>query len=157
MNSQPIVVLDACVLYPATLRNLLMWLAVNDLFIPKWSEQIHDEWIRNVLANRPDLKRSQLKRTRQLMDQHAGDCLVVDFEKHINSLKLPDADDRHVLATGIESGAEAIVTWNLSDFPTDVIGKFNIEVVTPDAFLLHLIKSDESLVIASMKEHWNSL
>ena len=113
--------------------------------------------MRNVLANRPDLKRSQLERTRQLMDQHAGDCLVVDYEKHIPNLELPDADDRHVLAAAIESSSEAIVTWNLSDFPSEVVGKFNIEVIAPDDFLLRLIESDESLVIVSMKEHRDSL
>lgn len=46
---------DACVLYPAPLRDLLMSLAIEDIFRAKWTEQIHDEWIRNVLRNRPDL------------------------------------------------------------------------------------------------------
>jgi len=59
---------DSCVLYPAPLRDLLMWLALTDLFNAKWTDEIHDEWIRNVLADRPDLKPEQLERTRQLMN-----------------------------------------------------------------------------------------
>lgn len=91
----PTVLLDACVLYPAGLRNLLMWLAVHDLIRPKWSEQIHDEWMCSVLRDRPDLSREQLMRTRKLMDQHAGDCLVTGQDRHIETLDLPDSDDRH--------------------------------------------------------------
>ncbi len=58
---------DACVLYPAPLRDLLMHLALTDLFRAKWTDAIHDEWIRSVLENRPDLTREQLERTRALM------------------------------------------------------------------------------------------
>lgn len=104
MADCPIVVLDACVLYPAGLRSLMMWLAVHGLIRPKWSEQIHEEWMRNVLKDRPDLTRTQLERTRRLMDEHGSDCLVTGHEQHIASLTLPDMDDRHVVAAGIEAG-----------------------------------------------------
>lgn len=70
-------VYDACVLYPAPLRDLLMHLALTDLYRACWSDRIHDEWTRNVLANRPDLTPSQLNRTRQLMNAHVRDSLVV--------------------------------------------------------------------------------
>jgi hypothetical protein len=56
-----IVVYDACVLYPAPLRDLLMHLAMTGLYQAKWTDEIHDEWIRNVLADRSDLKRTQLE------------------------------------------------------------------------------------------------
>jgi hypothetical protein len=70
------VVYDACVLYPAPLRDLLMRLALTDLFRARWTEDIHEEWIRNVLANRPDLTREQLDRTRTLMNENVRDCVV---------------------------------------------------------------------------------
>ena len=92
---------DACVLYPAPLRDLLMHLAMTDLYHAKWTNDIHDEWIRNVLANRPDLKRSQLERTRELMNKYVRDCLVEKYEHLILSLRLPDLNDRHVLAAAI--------------------------------------------------------
>lgn len=63
------VILDACALYPAPLRDFLMELAAGGLFRAKWTDQIHDEWIRNVLKNREDLTPEQLLRTKQLMNQ----------------------------------------------------------------------------------------
>ena len=94
----PIVLYDACVLYPAPLRDLLMRLALTDLFQARWTDQIHDEWTRNVLANRPELTAESLARCRRLMDEHVPDCLVTGYESLIPTLSLPDPDDRHVLA-----------------------------------------------------------
>ena len=70
------VLYDACVLYPAPLRDLLLRLALTDLYRARWSEAIHEEWIRAVLRNRPDLSRQQLERTRALMNAHVRDALV---------------------------------------------------------------------------------
>jgi hypothetical protein len=100
-----IVLYDACVLYPAPLRDLLMHLALTDLFRAKWINSIHEEWIRNVLAKRPDLQSAQLYRTRDLMNAHVRDCLVSGYEDLIPALSLPDQNDRHVLAAAIASGA----------------------------------------------------
>lgn len=107
---------DSCVLYPAPLRDLLMWLGLSDLFRPRWSNEIHEEWIRNVLKDRPDLTREQLERTRDLMNANVRDCLVTGYEPLIDGLTLPDPDDRHVLAAAIRASADVIVTFNLKDF-----------------------------------------
>jgi predicted nucleic acid-binding protein len=157
MSDCPIVVLDACVLYPAGLRSLMMWLAVHGLIRPKWSEQIHEEWMRNLLKDRPDLTPGQLERTRRLMDEHGGDCLVTDYERHITGLTLPDMDDRHVVAAGIEAGADAIITWNLGDFPTVVIEAYGIEVRTPDQLICALLDASATEVLAAMRQHRMSL
>ena len=150
----PIVVLDACVLYPAGLRSLMMWLAVHDLIRPKWTEQIHDEWMRNVLKDRQDLTLEKLERTRRLMDEHAGDCLVSGHETHITSLVLPDPNDRHVLAAAIEVKSDGIITWNLSDFPADIVGQFGIDVQTPDQLVADLLEGNGSAVIAAINSRW---
>jgi hypothetical protein len=63
METQFTVLFDACVLYPAPLRDLLIELASNGMFRGRWTDRIHDEWIRNLLKNRPDLTRGQLERT----------------------------------------------------------------------------------------------
>ena len=110
-----------------------------------------------ILRERPDLKLEQLQRTRQLMDKHAGDCLVTGFEKHIPDLILPDADDRHVLAAAIESGAGAVVTWNLSDFPESTLEPFGIELWTPDQLISQLIEEETEQMLAIMREHRASL
>lgn len=86
------VVYDACVLYPAPLRDFLMHLALTDLFRAKWTQEIHDEWKRNVLKDRADLKPEQIERTQRLMDQAVRDCLVTDYEALTSSVNLPDPD-----------------------------------------------------------------
>jgi predicted nucleic acid-binding protein len=108
---------DACILYPAPLRDLLMQLAVSHLFSAKWTNEIHEEWMRNLLENRPDLRREQLERTRNLMNAHVQDCLVTGYEELIPVLTLPDPKDRHMLAAAIRSGSNVIVTFNLKHFP----------------------------------------
>src|SRR5947209_8316691 len=94
-----------------------MHLALIGLFRAKWSADIHEEWMSNLLNNRPDLTRLQLERTRTLMDKHAVDALVTGYEDLIPGLQLPDPDDRHVMAAAIRGRADVIVTMNLRDFP----------------------------------------
>src|SRR4051794_12566422 len=94
-------VYDANVLYPAPLRDFLMHLALTDLFKARWTNDIHDEWIRNVLKDRPDLTLEQLTRTKELMNAHARDCVVEGYRELIPALELSDPDDRHVLAAAI--------------------------------------------------------
>lgn len=67
--AKPTVILDACVLYRAPLRDLLLWLAVTGLYRPRWTETIHQEWVENLLDARPELARARLERTRDLMNQ----------------------------------------------------------------------------------------
>lgn len=110
-------VYDACVLYPAPLRDFLMWLALSGRFRARWSLEIHNEWKRNLLKNRPDLTTEQLDRTSDLMDQAIPDACVSGYEKLIEGLTLPDIDDRHVLAAAIRCNASVIVTFNQKDFP----------------------------------------
>ena len=115
--SQLVVLYDACVLYSAPLRDLLMQLALSDLFRAKWSNHIHEEWIKAVLKNKPHITREKINHVRDLMDRHVRDCKVSDYEAIIPSLNLPDQNDRHVLAAAIKSSASVIVTYNLKDFP----------------------------------------
>jgi predicted nucleic acid-binding protein len=121
-----IVIFDACVLYPAPLRDFLMHLALMDLFRAKWTQQIHEEWISNLLKNRKDLTREKLERTKALMNEAAQECLVENYETLIPGLKLPDPDDRHVLAAAIKGGAALIVTFNFEDFPNSTLKQYDI-------------------------------
>lgn len=149
--SKVLVLYDACVLYSAPLRDLLMHLAMTDLYQAKWTDDIHDEWMRNVLANRPDLKRSQLERTRELMNSHVRDCLIEGYEHLIPSLKLPDPDDRHVVAAAIYSSTSIILTYNLKDFPKKLLSPYEIDVQHPDAFLSHLIDLGPDIICNAIK------
>jgi predicted nucleic acid-binding protein len=148
---------DANVLYPAELRNLLMHLALIGLFRAKWSADVHEEWISNLLKKRPGLTRDKLERTRMSMDKHAVDALVTDYEEPIPGLQLPDPDDRHVLAAAIRGHADVIVTMNLRDFPSDILGPFGIEVQHPDEFVVHLLDLAPGAVAAAAQNHRQSL
>lgn len=149
--------LDANVLYPAGLRNLLMRLAVRGLFRPKWSEQVHEEWMAAVREDFPDITRPQLERTRKLMDLHAEDSLVTGYEDLIDGLELPDPDDRHVLAAAIRSNADVIVTRNLRDFPDERLRPYWIEAQHPDVFVMHLFDLMPGAVVGAAREHRESL
>jgi hypothetical protein len=151
------VVFDSCVLYPAPLRDLLMHVAVTDLFRVKWTEEIHVEWNRGVLRDRPDLTEEQLHRTRDLMNSHVRDCLVRGYESLIPGLTLPDPDDRHVLAAAIRTGAHLIVTFNLKDFPADALTPYGIEAQHPDEFLRFQLGLAANIVCAAAKRHRASL
>lgn len=149
--TQPTVVYDACVLYPAALRDFLMHLAVTNLFRARWTDMIHDEWIRNVLKDRPDLEARQLVRTRQLMDANVLDCLVTEYESLIPSLALPDENDRHVLAAAIRCGADSIVTFNVKDFPKSSLEPYGIVAIHPDQFVLSRMVLAPSIVCSAAK------
>ena len=155
--SQLIVVYDACVLYPAPLRDLLMWLALSDLFQAKWTDRIHQEWISNVLKDRPDLTLNQLNRTKNLMNFHVRDALVNNYEDLIPSLTLPDPNDRHILATAVKAKASLIITFNLKDFRFSILRNYQVEAITPDDFILELIDLDEKAIIQAATQHKNTL
>lgn len=152
-----VVVYDACVLYPAPLRDFLVRLATTGLFAARWSDQIHEEWTRNVRAKRPDLAMSQLERTRDLMNDAVPDCLVTGHERLVSALELPDPDDRHVLAAAIVAHAQMIVTFNLRDFPPEKLEPFGVEAIHPDRFIECQLDLREAAVIQAAKVQRQSL
>ncbi|SNY98610.1 PIN domain-containing protein [Halomonas sp. hl-4] len=157
MSSYYTVVYDACVLYPAPLRSFLIHLTITDLYRARWSRQIHEEWMRNLLAQRDDLSWEKLERVRELMDRHTRDAVVEGFESLIDGLTLPDPNDRHVLACAIHSGAEAIITFNLKDFPDAVLAQYDIRSIHPDEFLSDMLALSPGDVIQAAQRHRQSL
>ena len=152
MTSSRAVIYDACVLYPAPLRDLLLWLGLSGLFRARWTQQIQQEWQRIVLINRPSISAESLQRTEQLMNTAIPDALIDHYEDLIPSLDLPDADDRHVLAAALRGGASTIVTFNLKDFPPHVLGQFDIEAQHPDDFIDELIDLDLAGVLNAVRQ-----
>lgn len=139
-------------LYPAPLRDLLVELATGGrLYRAKWTDCIHDEWTGNVLQNRIDLKPEQIQRTRELMNRAVADCLVAGYENLLPLLDLPDPDDRHVLAAAIVSASDAIVTFNLKDFPKSTLDQYQIELLHPDDFIFHQFGIDDAAVLVSVQ------
>jgi predicted nucleic acid-binding protein len=146
------VMLDACVLYPAPLRDLLIELASTDLFRAKWTERIHDEWISALLRNRPELNEERLrKHTVARMNDAVLNGLVSGYEAIEAGLELPDANDHHVLAAAIHSKCDAIVTLNLKDFPKDQLDRYELELLHPDDFLHFQYDLGEADVVTSVQ------
>lgn len=146
----PIALYDACVLYPSLIRNLLMHLAVSGRVAARWTDEIHDEWMGNLLADRPDLTPERLQRTRQFMEQAVPDAQVTGYEELVPSLSLPDPDDRHVLAAAIHAGADLLVTFNLNDFPASILAQHALEVITPDQLVCRLLDTTPEATVAAV-------
>lgn len=158
MNHTPYpVVLDACVLYPSFLRDLLIRLGLTGLYQPKWSATIEDEWQRNLLLNRTDLAPEQVQRTAALMNKAVPDAMIIGFEPLIDSVALPDINDRHVVAAAVRSYAEIIVTFNLKDFPAPSLDAFGIEALHPDDFVMDLFDLNSALVLSAVTTQRSNL
>jgi predicted nucleic acid-binding protein len=140
------VVYDANLLYPAPLRDFLIRLAMSGLVRARWTAAIHDEWMRNLLRNRPDLTAEQLERTRDLMNRAVPDCLVTGYEKQIERLTLPDPNDRHVLAAAIRANANTILTLNTRDFPKAALASYGIVARRPDDSVTDLFDRDPDAI-----------
>lgn len=150
-SSQYTAILDANTLYPAPLRDLLLSLAIEGLYHARWTARIHEEWVRNLIGNRPELK-PRLGALVELMNRSVPDCLVENDEGLITGLVLPDPDDRHVLAAAIAGHADAIVTFNLKDFPADALDSHQIEAIHPDDFVLNQLELRPFEALAAVKK-----
>ena len=88
------------------------------------------------------------------MDLHVRDGLIEDYEELIDGIKLPDPNDRHVLAAAIKANAQTIVTYNLSDFPSSALSKYEIDAQHPDEFLRHLLDMRLNLLFLGDDHLW---
>lgn len=127
-------VLDACVLYPPVLRDLLLGVAKAGLFRPVWSDRILEEWARATVKLGPVAEaaaRAQVALAKAAFPQAMQPAAPAVEAR----LVLPDPNDLHVLAVAVTSGADAIVTFNAQDFPRHVLAHEGIERRDPDGFL----------------------
>ncbi|MCC6888922.1 MAG: PIN domain-containing protein [Hyphomicrobiales bacterium] len=145
-----VAVFDACILYPFHLRNVVVQAAVDRLVEARWTDAIHDEWIRNLAAGAPAIPAERLQTTRRLMNEVLPTAMVSGYENHMPAVNLPDPNDRHVVAAGIAASASVILTWNLRHFPAKELKKFGLRKETPDAFLSDLYDRVPDLMIGSL-------
>lgn len=146
-----VVIYDACVLYPNTLRDLLVRVSLKGFVRARWTDMILDEVDRNI-AQDYGITPEKLQRRRVLMNRAVRDCLITGFEPLVEGLKLPDPDDRHVLAAAIRAGAQVIVTNNRKDFPSDYLDNWGIERKNADEFIMDLMGLDDRVVYACVHE-----
>jgi len=122
-------ILDTNVIYPIEIRDLLFWFAYSDLFIPKWSKHIFDEW--EIVMRRIGVAEDEISKRMNKATFAFPDAFVENYEPFIELLNLPDPKDCHVLAAAIKADADIIVTNNLKDFPKDYLAKFEVSVSYP--------------------------
>ncbi len=147
-GSPPLVVLDANLLYPSHLWNLLVQFGVDAVIAPRWTERIHAEWIGNLAAaGRAPEQRLML--TLEPMNSALPEADVQGWEARMGGLTLPDPDDCHVLAAALAAGAGTILTMNLRDFPASALAPYGVAAVNPDDFLCGLHDADPELLRAS--------
>ncbi len=134
-----------------------MRLALADLFQAHWTDDIHEEWINALLRQENRFKREKLEHIRDLMDQHVRDAKVTGYTALIDTLDLPDSNDRHVLAAAIRCNADAIVTFNLNDFPADRLKDYAIEAIHPDDFVYFQLDLAAGDVCSAIKQQRQAL
>lgn len=150
-GTSPVVVLDASVLFSIRATNLILEVATYGLLQPRWSDLIHDEWTGKLLAKNPTAEPAKIAKRKADMEAFFPDARVTGFEPLIPSLTLPDADDRHVLAAAIATRADAIVTFNLRDFPQALLDPYKITAVHPDTFLVDRCADNPVAVVAAAR------
>lgn len=143
-------VLDTNVLFPIEIRDLLFWFAHDDLYTPKWSKHIFEEWER--VMRRKNINEVEIEKRVGWANTAFPDALVKNYDSLITSLKLPDEKDRHVLAAAIATNADLIVTNNLKDFPSNYLENFGLIAKSADDFLADTIDLNQDLAIQSFRK-----
>lgn len=142
-------VLDTNVIYPIEIRDLLFWFASYDLFTPKWSKQIFSEW--ESVMQRKGIEEDEIEKRISMAQRAFPDALVENYESLIDSLELPDENDRHVLAAAIKTNANVIVTNNIIDFPEEYLSRFGLTAKTADDFLTDTIDLNNELAVEAFR------
>jgi predicted nucleic acid-binding protein len=132
-----ICVLDTNVIYPLWIRDLLFWFAHYDLYTPKWSQNIFDEW--DEVMKRNGISEIERNKRITVVNEAFPDAMVENYEPLIQMLDLPDEKDKHVLAAAIKTNANLIVTNNLKDFPVEYLASFSLSAKSADDFLTDII------------------
>lgn len=145
-------VLDACALVPVSLADTLLRIAEHGLYRPLWSEQLLYEAQDAILRAHPGIDPARAARRFAAMRGYFPDAMVTGWEPLEAGFQLPDPDDRHVLAAAIRGSAQAIVTFNLKDFPAQILDPFDIEAIHPDDFLGHQLELAPELVLQAIRE-----
>lgn len=150
-SSRYTAILDANVLYPQLVRDLLLSLAACGLYHARWSVDINNEWTRSFAAKMP-ASADKIPAIVAAMAAVIPDSQVTGYQPLIAGLELPDSDDRHVLAAAIAGHVDCIVTFNLKDFPTAVLSRHDIEALHPDEFIMNQLQLHQLTALTAVKE-----
>jgi len=138
------VTIDADCLYSAPVRDTLLRLAQAGLYRAYWSDGIIEEALRNLRLNGV-MTEQQANYLRSALREAFPESFVTGYRRFIADLTCAP-EDRHVLAAAIRSGSRILVTNNVRDYPAVSVAPFEIEVQTPDAFLLRQLDAYPNVV-----------
>jgi hypothetical protein len=147
--------LDTCVLVPSRARDVLLEVASTGAYRPLWISEILAELdctLRLLQAKRgtaPEETDAYLARLFRQMETAFPDALVTDWESLVDTIQLPDLDDRHVVAAARAGRADVIVTDNLADFPPEALPA-PLARQSMDEFLLDSLDLHPDLVISAI-------
>lgn len=148
-----VALLDANVLYPPYLRDLLLRFAQAGVFEPRWSAEILDEVARNIKKGRGEAEQQKVERMLSLMRRHFEDAEVTGYEA-LTPAMTNEEKDRHVLAAAIVGGSDVIVTSNLKHFPRAALEPYDMDVQGPDEFLCHQWEQADPERIVYILRRW---
>lgn len=130
-------VLDTNVIHPIVVRDVLLWFAQYDLYTPKWSEHIFEEWIN--LMKIKQVPQEEIQKRISVINRAFPDAMVKNYHGLIKGLELEDEKDKHVLAAAIKTNANLIVTNNLRHFPEHYLNTFGLAAKSADDFATDII------------------
>lgn len=131
------VLVDACVLYPTVMREMVLGVAAKGLFAPRWSARVLEEWARAA---------GKLGPAEEVWARGEIAALAATFPDALirydagieRRFWLPDTGDIHVLAAAVAGSCDAILTMNAKDFPRNILDEEGLQRLDPDNFLLDL-------------------
>ncbi|WP_108835672.1 RSP_2648 family PIN domain-containing protein [Tateyamaria sp. Alg231-49] len=139
------ILIDANVLYPTVMREVVLGVAKTGLFTPQWSPRILEEWARAAIKLGPQGE-TQARGEIALL-QAAWPGAEVRYPPELeNRLWLPDPNDVHVLAAAIAGSSDAIMTVNAKDFPRNVLSEEGLHRADPDSYLQGCAEANPDLV-----------
>jgi predicted nucleic acid-binding protein len=148
------VLYDANIFFSGFKRRVMLALARAEIFQARWSEDIHEEWMRALPERLPNITKEDVQKIREHIDGTVPDCLVGNYRPLVAGLELPDPNDRHVLAAAIRCGAQVIVTCDTADFPSERLAPYDIEAQHPDTFVMYQ-KEENTVAVLNQRSSLN--
>lgn len=143
--SGPRILIDACVLYPTVMREVVLGVASRGTFAPLWSARILEEWARAAVKLGPEGE-AQARGEIALLRANWPGAERAAARGLEARLWLPDENDIHVLAVAVDASADAIMTLNAKDFPRGILAEEGVLRVDPDGFLMSLWPTHEAAI-----------
>lgn len=138
-------------LWSAPVRDLLLRIAEQGLFVPAWSQQVLDEMASSLSKRRPDLGPNRIEHLVAEL-QRAFPGQIIHGYEHLIPTMLNQEKDRHVLAAAVFARANILVTWNTKDFPTEATQPHDVTVQTPDQFLCDIWQDNQARLIELLRQ-----